>query len=289
MSTTTANTTVGAPAPAGLSRLLLVVAFSLTTIAIVAGFFWKTWMPPVASEHGEGVDFVIHYLFVTTGVIFVIGHGFLIWMVWRFSSGAKKSGFAPESNRAQWLAALIPVVFMAAVSEAGVLVLGHSVFVQLYGDPPADVVDVEVTGRQFEWLVRYPGADGKLGRIVPAQIGKMDPNLQKNELGLDETDPAAADDVLAAVLYVPVDTTVIVRLRTQDVQHSFSVPAFRVKQDLVPGLVTRARFKATKVGEFEIACAELCGGQHYRMKGRLIVLSQKDYKEWLAKQIGWLQ
>jgi len=109
----------------------------------------------------------------------------------------------------------------------------------------------------------------------------------RNPLGLDKNDPAAKDDLFfRGVLRLPVNRAAAVRLRSHDVQHSFSVPAFRVKQDLIPGATTRTQFVPIVEGTYEIACAELCGLGHYKMSGTVIVMSQQEFDEWLAKQIG---
>jgi cytochrome c oxidase subunit 2 len=223
-------------------------------VLTIYGFASQTWLPPVASKHGEGVDFVIHYLMVTTGIVFVIGHVALIWLVWRHS-GTESSTYRPVSSKTEWLWALVPVVFMAVVSEAGVLVLGHPVWNQLYGELPPNTIEAEVVGKQFDWLIRYPGKDGTFGRTDPEKVHET-----RNSFGLVKEDPAAADDIVErGILRLSVNRTASIRLRSHDVQHAFSVPSFRVKQDLVPGFPTHTQFQPTKVGEYEIVCAELCG------------------------------
>lgn len=266
------------------SAVGLVGLFCLITVLTVAGFVVRPWLPPVASQHGEDVDFVINYLLVTTGIVFVVGHAALAWLVLKHS-GREKSTYRPVSNRVEWMWALVPVVFMAGISEAGVLVLGGSVWDQLYGERPQDAIEVEVVGKQFEWFVRYPGKDGEFGRTLPELVHEV-----RNPLGLDRKDPAAKDDLFSrGVLRLPVDRTAIIHLRTHDVQHSFSVPSFRVKQDLVPGFATETRVRPIRTGQFEIACAELCGLGHYKMRGTTIVLSQEEFDAWLDQQIGWFE
>ena len=152
---------------------------------------------------------------------------------------------------------------------------------------------VQVTGEQFAWNVHYPGPDGKFGRT---DIKLLD--AQENPLGLDRSDPAAKDDVTTLnQLYLPVNKPIIVRLRSKDVIHSFGVPEFRVKQDAIPGLtipiwfvpdVTTAEMR-TRTGkpefQYEIACAQLCGLGHYRMRGFVTVQTAEEFQKWLDEEI----
>ena len=267
-----------------LRATALVVFFLAIVVLTIAGVFARPWRPEAAARHAAGVDRVIDYLLVTTALVFVVGHAALAWLVWT-RTRAPAAGVRPVSRRTQLTWVLIPVVFMGIVSEAGVLVLGRSVWRDLYGAADADSLDVEVVGKQFEWFVRYPGKDGRFGRTKPELVHEV-----RNPLGLDPDDPAASDDLVSrGVLRLPVGRMVQIRLRTHDVQHSFAVPAFRVKQDLVPGLPTQTRFVPTREGEYEIACAELCGLGHYSMRGVVLVTSDAEFETWLSNQIGWFE
>ncbi len=261
----------------------LIAFFGLLTVAMVCGYMAKDWLPEVATKHGEGVDGVIRYIIMATGIIFVIGHAALIYMIWRFG-GSKETSHFRASRKVEWIAALVPVFLMAGIAEVGVLVIGQPVWEQLYGHEPEDALQIEVVGRQFEWRARYPGKDGEFGKTDPQLV-----NQRRNPLGLDEDDKDAVDDIISGALHLPIDTPIVIHLRTQDVQHSFSVPQFRIKQDLVPGTPTRIQFVVTKAGEYEIACAELCGLGHYTMKGVVIAHSKEDYKKWLDKQEGYFE
>ena len=137
---------------------------------------------------------------------------------------------------------------------------------------------MEVTGLQFAWYFRYPGPDGKLARTKP----ELEDASVGNPVGIDPDDPAGKDDVVTGTMYLPVDRQAEVVLRAQDVIHSFFIPAMRFKQDAVPGLMIHMHFTPTKIGDYEIACAELCGLGHYKMHGILKVVSQADYDQWLA-------
>jgi cytochrome c oxidase subunit 2 len=123
---------------------------------------------------------------------------------------------------------------------------------------PANAIHMGVHGKQFEWQMSYAGADGKLG-----------------------TDD---DFTVRNQLHIPVNQPVAVELSSEDVIHSFFVPEFRVKQDAVPGMHITAWFQATKTGEFEIGCAELCGMGHYKMRARVFVHTPEEFTAWMAQQ-----
>jgi cytochrome c oxidase subunit 2 len=133
---------------------------------------------------------------------------------------------------------------------------------------------------QFAWYFRYPGADGKFGATSPTL---MDPSAgNEAAVGLDTSDAASKDDVVTGTMYLPVNRQVDLRLHAVDVIHSFFVPNMRFKQDAVPGLEIHMHFTPKEVGDYEIACAELCGLGHYKMHGMLKVVSQEDFDKWLA-------
>jgi cytochrome c oxidase subunit 2 len=151
-----------------------------------------------------------------------------------------------------------------------------------------------VTGEQFAWNIHYPGADRVFGRTDIKLI-----DLQLNPLGLDRSDPNAKDDVTTVnQLYLPVNRPVIVRLRSKEVIHSFGVPEFRVKQDAIPGLtipiwfiptITTADMR-TQTGnpqfQYEIACAQLCGLGHARMRGFVTVQSAEEFQKWMDQAVA---
>jgi cytochrome c oxidase subunit 2 len=159
--------------------------------------------------------------------------------------------------------------------------------------PENEALVVHVTGEQFAWNVRYAGPDNVFGKTDIKLI-----DLQSNPLGVDRSDPAAKDDVTTLnQLYLPANRQIIVKLRSKDVIHSFGVPEFRVKQDAVPGLtipiyfipdVTTAEMR-TRTGnpnfQYEIACAQLCGLGHYRMRGFVTVLPQDEFQKWLDEEV----
>jgi cytochrome c oxidase subunit 2 len=239
----------------------------------------RGWMPPLASEHGAGIDRMIEYLMITVGALFIIGHLALGYFVWQFSRQDRVT-FRLASHNAERKWSLIPVIVMALVAEAGVMVLGLPVWGKYYAARgPSDAIIVEVTAEQFAWNVRLPGKDGVFGRTDPKLISLDNP------VGLDKNDVAARDDVLLMNEFtVPSGRPVRVRIRSKDTLHSFFLPNLRVKQDAVPGMTIEIGFVPTAEGTFEIACAELCGFGHFQMRGLLRVVSSEKYAEWLKAQ-----
>jgi cytochrome c oxidase subunit 2 len=250
--------------------------FGLATVVLVVVsvfYFTKEWMPPlkgdrIAIDHGIAISLAI------TGVVFVLTNLLLAWVSFRYQDrpGAVASYWHDHAGL-EWswtgVTALILFFFLF-----GALRLWGQI---VNTPPPADALVVEITGQQFAWNVRYPGADGTLGRTDARHAS------QENPIGLDKSDPAAADDLmLLNQLYIPQGRAVSLHIRSVDVLHSFFLPNFRVKQDAVPGLTIQTWFVPRDAGDFEIACAEHCGLGHYRMRGQLHVVPAAEFDQALA-------
>lgn len=240
----------------------------------------RAWMPELASKHGAGIDAMMQYLLVTVGGLFLAGYVALGYFIWR---GSRRTEIGPRfaSRRTELLLSAVLGLGMAVIAEGGVLAIGMPVWTEYFDTrAPEDALVIEVTAQQFMWNVRYPGADGA--------FGKTDPRLfddTSNPLGLVPGDPAGKDDIvtlnqIAAVVNRPVR----IRLHSKDVIHSFFLPHLRVKQDAVPGMTPEMIFLPTRTGEFELACAELCGLAHYRMRGFFQVMSAQQFDDWLREQ-----
>jgi cytochrome c oxidase subunit 2 len=240
----------------------------------------RVWMPALASRHGAGIDAMLSYLLVTVGAVFLAGYVALAWLIWTASRRqAIRSRLATRG--AELTLSGVLGLGMALVAEGGVLAIGIPVWNEYFdASLPADAVIVEVTAQQFMWNVRYPGADGRFGRTDPRLVDDT-----ANPLGIDPADSSGRDDVVTLnEIAVPFGRTVRVRLRSRDVIHSFFLPNFRVKQDAVPGMTPEMVFFPTQVGRFEVACAELCGLAHYRMRAVFDVLPPAAFDEWLRER-----
>jgi cytochrome c oxidase subunit 2 len=153
--------------------------------------------------------------------------------------------------------------------------------------------DGRVVGKQFNWLIRYPGKDNELGKRDFRKI-----NDANNVLGLDWTDPHNMDDIISqnGELHVVVNKPVKLLISSRDVIHDVGLPHFRMKMDAVPGITTTLWFTPTITSEsmkaitknpnfvYEIACDQLCGKGHYSMRGTIIVETQAEYDKWMAGQ-----
>lgn len=248
--------------------------------ALGIGFAWfgtRRWLPELYSEHGAGIDATLIFLLTATGIFFLVGHLVLGWTILRFGNKPDVSLRSAAPRFEKRLAVAIGLVIVLA-AEGGVLAIGMSSWKSFYVDqPPENALFVEVTGEQFAWTIRYPGADGMFGTTRPELIDVTNP------LGLDPDDPMGADDVVSVNnLYVPSGRSVRVRLRAKDVIHSFFLPHFRVKQDAVPGMAIDVWFTPTAEGRFEIACTELCGLGHYQMKAFMHIVPPGQFEQWLA-------
>jgi cytochrome c oxidase subunit II len=259
--------------------LLPLVIWLLPVVTLALGL--KTWLPPLASDHGAGIDRMLHYLLASVGALYVIGNTVLGYFVWRFSRQGRVT-LRMASPRAERRWSIIPIAVMLVVAEGGVFVLGMPVWGKYFGAPPPNILTVEVTAEQFAWNVRYGGADGKFGKISP-QFMSLD-----NPLGVDHSDANGKDDIIVLNdIHLPVNQPVRIRLRAKDVIHSFYVPDFRVRQDTVPGMTIDLWFVPTKTGVFELACSQLCGFGHYSMRGLVTVVSESEFQSWLTEQASY--
>jgi cytochrome c oxidase subunit 2 len=262
-----------------LEALVVGLLFLVTGLSVV-GYGARTWLPPLASRHGAGIDAMLLYLLTIVGALLLIGYVVLAVLVWRGARQPRVT-YRMAAPRTEWVLSAVLGLVMALLAEGGVLAIGIPVWGEYFSaTPPADAVRIEVTAQQFMWNVRYPGADGIFGRTDPRLVDDA-----TNPIGIDRRDPAAKDDVfIQNEITVPVNRTVRVHLRSKDMIHSFFLPHLRVKQDAVPGMTIEIVFVPTRVGTFEIACAQLCGLAHYRMRGVLNVVSDDEFRRWLQAQ-----
>ena len=249
-------------------------------------------LPPLATTHGAQIDSLLGWLHVFMLVLFVGWGAFFVYCLVRFRRSRQPVASYPgaKSHASSYLEGAVLVVEMVLLFAFSIPLWAARV-----DDlpPERDALVVHVTGEQFAWNVHYAGPDGVFGKT---DIKLLD--LQSNPLGLDRSDPAAKDDVTTLnQMYLPVNKPVIVKLRSKDVIHSFGVPEFRVKQDAIPGLTIPIWFipnvtteeMRTRTGkpefQYEIACAQLCGLGHARMRGFVTVQTAEEFQKWLDEKV----
>jgi len=250
-------------------------------ITLVSTYFFvaKTWWLPVgAAAAADFIDKQFALTFVLMGIVFLAAQLGLGYIVWKYRD---RPGSAPVSYSHGNTKLEIVWTVLTAVLFIGLNLMGYPVWASQRWQPAEEgAVKVEVTGMQFAWYFRYPGPDGTYGKTSPKL---MDPSAGGDAaVGLDTNDPSSKDDVVTGTMYLPVNREIDLSLRAVDVIHSFFVPSLRFKQDTVPGLNIHMHIRPTAIGEYEIACAELCGLGHYKMHGMVHVVSQEDFDKWLA-------
>jgi cytochrome c oxidase subunit 2 len=228
------------------------------------------WLPENINEHGKVIDNLFMFILYLTGVIFVITGVVLFWFLWKYDAtkNAEPVKYTHGSHTLEVVWSILPAatLLFIAIYQMDAWADAKMRRPRLPGpDGKMETADdvlmpplAEVTGRQFEWRIRYAGKDGILG---------------------NEDDVSIAND-----LHVPVNEEVVLKIKSQDVLHSFFLPNLRLKQDVVPGMKQHVWFKANRSGVFDIVCAELCGWGHYKMRGRLTVESRDEFNRWLDLQ-----
>ncbi len=254
-----------------MGRALAVLIGVMTLLSVWMFTNGKWWFPASISEHGPAYDQQFILTIIVVGVSFVAAQLGLAYAVWKFrdTGGGERATYTHGNNRVE-----IAGVIFTTIVFVTIAFLGQRVWASLHFQPaPSDASRVRVVAQQFQWNFHYAGADGKFGRTDPRMI--KDESL--NYIGLDSGDAASADDSVVSTLVAQVNRPVELNLAARDVTHSFWVPPLRFKQDAVPGLDIKVHFTPQKAGRYEIACAELCGQQHYKMKAYMLVLPAEEY------------
>jgi cytochrome c oxidase subunit 2 len=250
-------------------------------------FYKKTLLAqPAASDHGEKIDNMLWITIYVTGLVFFITQILLFWFAFKYQYTEKrKAYYFAHSNKLELIWTVVPAIFLTILVGMGLFY-----WFKITGDAPKDAQLVEITGKQFNWLIRYPGKDGVLGRknyrLTDASNG--------NALGVDWEDASSHDDLESTEMHLVVGKPVQLVINAQDVIHDVGLPHFRMKMDAVPGIPTTMwftpKYTTAKMKEitgnkdfvYEIACDQMCGSGHYSMKGIVIVETQEEYDKWRA-------
>lgn len=265
-----------------LAIAAVITLITLISVGIFLGHVW--WMPVDISTHGYAIDHQMVLTLIITGIIFVLAQLGLAYFVWKYRDrGDGRKVIYSHGNpklEATWTTA-------AAILFIGLNLMGFRAWADMYfRSAPPGALQIQVLGQQFAWYFRYPGPDGKFG---PLHVDKVN-DAGGNFFGLDrDNDPDSKDDVVTATLGVPVNRPVELILHAKDVTHDFYVRELRVQQDVVPGMEIPIHFTATTPGRYEIACNQLCGLGHYKMRAFLQVMTEDDFNKWLANMAAQQQ
>lgn len=247
-------------------------------------------LPKSASIQGEAYDTQYNITTILTLIVFFITQTLLFWFTYKYAATSKdkKAYFIAHNNKLEILWTTIPAAVLAIL-----IVFGLRTWVTMTGKAPENAAVVEIVGKQFNWVVRYPGKDKTFGKRNFRDI-----NDATNILGMNPNDPASKDDIVVqnGEMHLVVGKPVKLIIGSRDVIHSVGLPHFRMKMDAVPGITTTIWFTPTITSEemkkitnnpdfvYEICCDQMCGKGHYSMRGTIIVESQKDYNKWMIKQ-----
>jgi len=291
---------------AGIGLVFMVVFL----VASVASFiYYQPYMlgygpNEAASIHGKEVDSVFNTTLIVTSIVFFLTQFLLFFYAWKFrGTRTGRAKHWAHDDRLEMIWMIAPAIVLTFLVIGGLQTWNMALADVEEGE---EFLEIEATGYQFGWQIRYPGTDGKLGT---KNFRKITGN---NAVGMDFADEKTHDDFLTSeTFYLPVDKKVRVRITSRDVLHNFYLPQFRVKMDAVPGMPTRFVFTPVltteekriqlselpewqtkdedgvprwKTFDYELACAELCGNGHYSMRKVVKIVSQEEYDAWLTEQ-----
>lgn len=293
-------------------RWLMVFMVAFLVICFLSAAYYKNWMfgygpHNAASAHGDELDRLFDITLLFTGIVFVLTHILLFYFGWKYAAKkGQRASFISHNNTLEIVWSAIPAVVMTYLVIKG-LVAWNGVMADV--SPNEDVIEIEITGYQFAWHLRYPGPDGLLGGRDFKKITAANP------LGQVWADDKNLDDIHPSEIVLPVNKKVRLRITSRDVLHGVFLPHFRVKIDAVPGIPTYFVFTPITTTEdyrlslsqypeynvpadpdepdgplmweqynYELACAELCGSSHFSMRRVVRIVSEVEYEAWLAEQ-----
>ncbi|MCF8449296.1 MAG: cytochrome c oxidase subunit II [Taibaiella sp.] len=269
--------------------LLAIFVLGVWGIWVCHQYFQDKMLPVAACDTGVNYDSMFRVTIMVTGIVFFLTQAVLFWFCFKYQASEKRTTFFfAHSNKLELIWTTIPAIAMAVL-----VAIGLKNWMQVTSPAPAEATVIEIVGKQFNWLIRYPGADNELGKRDFRKI-----NDANNVLGLDWTDPHNTDDIIAqnGEMHVVVGKPVKLIIGSRDVIHDVGLPHFRMKMDAVPGITTTLWFTPTITSDsmklitknpdfvYEIACDQLCGKGHYAMRGTIIVETQAQYNKWMASQ-----
>ncbi|MBL7766728.1 MAG: cytochrome c oxidase subunit II [Chitinophagaceae bacterium] len=272
----------------GYSMLVLYVAF-MAGIYACHVYMMPLMGPAAASDHGVQYDMMFTVTLVVTGIVFLITQLLLFWFAFKYQRrDNQKTVFFSHSTKLELIWTTIPALAMAVL-----VAIGLKNWFAMTSSAPKGAMQIEMVGKQFNWISRYPGPDGVLGKRYFTNI-----NDQDNILGLDWKDAKTKDDIVLATgeLRLVKGKPVELIIGSRDVIHDVGLSHFRLKMDAVPGITTTLWFTPLYTTEemkqktgnpnfvYEVSCDQMCGRGHYSMRAVVIVETQAEHDAWLAKQ-----
>lgn len=251
-----------------------------------------------ASDHGEKIDKMLYITIVITGFVFFLTQILLFWFAFKYQHSEKRKAlYLPHNNKLELIWTVVPAIFLTVLVGFGLFY-----WFKITGDAPKDSMVVEITGKQFSWLYRYPGKDGVFGKKYYKNISDKDDNSlgliweDVPELNL-KADKAAQDDIVSdQKMMLVVNKPVKLIIGSRDVVHDVGLVHFRMKMDAVPGTPTTMwftpKFTTKEMKEktnnpdfvYEISCDQICGKGHYSMRGIIDVVTQAEFDAWMISQ-----
>lgn len=251
---------------------------------------WGSWAwRDAVTEHGKDIDRMFIITLAITTAVLVLTHIVLLSFTYIYRARAKrKAYYYPHNDAIERLWTIVPAIVLTVL-----VLFGFFTWRSITNIPEElqkEAIQIEVLAEQFKWSIRYPGVDG--------QIGKRNYKLTtpSNPYGIDFNDKAAWDDLQTDDIVIPVNKSVRFHVLSKDIIHSFYIPDFRVQINAVPGMTNYFQFTPTVTTEemrdklndpnydFIMLCNKICGSGHYNMGKKVIVVTEAEYKEWLAKQ-----
>jgi cytochrome c oxidase subunit 2 len=269
-------------------------------IFLIVGMYGAYWsltvqgsmkLPEAASVHGVAIDDMFDVTTILTLIVFVITQVLLFGFAFYYRGSEKrKAYYLPHNNTIEKIWTIIPAIVLTILVVFGFFTWQKVMdYTEVKGD-----LNIDITGHQFAWELRYPGPDGKLGAVNYTLSSPL------NILGVDFKDRNSFDDLKADTLVLPVNKSIRLNIHAQDVIHSVFLPHFRAQLNAVPGLPTFFKFTPTITTaqmraktdnpnfEYTLYCNKICGGGHYNMQKVVRVVTQAEYQDWIAKQKPYL-
>lgn len=271
------------------------VFFGIFLILGIYGVYWSysvqgsMSMFESASIHGLDIDFMFNTTLIITTIVFILTHIALFGFSFKYrGSENRKAYFYPHNNALERIWTIVPAIVLTIMVLLGFFTWRG--ITNVSEEDQKKAINIEVTGEQFKWTLRYAGSDNQIG------YRNYKLTTATNGLGIDFKDQKSWDDKLVGEIVIPVNKPIRININSKDVLHSFYLPDFRVQMNAVPGMPTTFQFtprlttaqirekRNNPKYDYVLLCAKVCGAGHYNMQAKVTVVSEAEYAAWLAKQ-----